>query len=109
MASCGVRAGRHKGLPGREGLGVIQYDHELTGWDFEPRNAAPGLVLETHAMWGFAVSKKVAQWYSEQFVEGSQGGEGRLSYDTDNGTQTVAQSSLQDSGVRPADAERPSW
>jgi hypothetical protein len=85
----------------------FKYDHELVGWDFEPRNDAPGLVLETHAMWGFAVKKKVAQWYNEQFVEGNARGDGQLSYDTDNGTQTMAPSDLQDSGVKPADIERP--
>jgi len=85
----------------------FKYDHELAGWDFEPRNSNPGLVLETHAMWGFAVSKKVAQWYNEQFVEGNARGDGQLSYETDGGTQTVTSSSLQDSAVMPSDGETP--
>jgi hypothetical protein len=85
----------------------FKYDHELVGWDYEPANANPGLVLETHAMWGFAVSKKVAQWYNEQFVENTAKGDGQLSYDTENGTQTVVPGALQDSAVKPTDGERP--
>jgi len=85
----------------------FKYDHELVGWDFEPANAAPGLVLETHAMWGFAMGPNVAQWFNEQYVENDTRGDGQLSYDTDNGTQTVTASGLPDSAAAPSDSERP--
>ena len=77
-------------------------DHDLVGWDFDPSNSNPGIVLESHALFGFAVSPNVAAWYNEQFIENNQG-DGRISYETDNGSQSLVPSTLQAEPATPTD------
>jgi len=66
----------------------IKYDHLIKGWDFDPTNANPMLLLEWHAIAANAIPEKVAKWIRMQFVERIQG-DGKVTVDTEDGQEVV--------------------
>ncbi|MGQ9583259.1 MAG: PKD domain-containing protein [Thermoplasmatota archaeon] len=55
-------------------------DHEFEGWDFDPNNSAPGLVLETHLAWGYWIWSRAPAWLSAAWLEREAQAAGRLSF-----------------------------
>ncbi len=55
-------------------------DHEFTGWDFEPRFTAPGLILETHMAFGYAVRIGSPEWLTASLVDRQAHGAGTFSW-----------------------------
>ncbi len=55
-------------------------DHEFVGWDFDPNNSAPGLVLETHLAWGYWIWSRAPDWVSAAWVEKAVQAGGKLSF-----------------------------
>jgi hypothetical protein len=62
-------------------------DHIITGWDFDPADAASGrsMLLESHALLGAVIPRKTAEWIKGQFVSDING-TGTLEYADANGT-----------------------
>ncbi len=56
-------------LSGRVGDYDIKYDHLIQGWDFDPSNKNPSILLEFHFIAGRAVPPGVADWISHEWGE----------------------------------------
>ncbi|HID73429.1 MAG TPA: hypothetical protein EYP43_00085 [Thermoplasmata archaeon] len=68
-------------------IDVLRYrtkvDHIIEGWDIDPTNANPGLLLETHSTLGNAMSYAMLAWVRDQHREGT------TAYETENGTEEI--------------------
>jgi hypothetical protein len=53
---------------GDHGNYVVKYDHLIEGWDFDPTNADPHLLLEWHAIVGNMIPFKVEEWLRTEFI-----------------------------------------
>lgn len=73
-------------------------DHEFVGWDFDPSNSKPGLVLETHVAFGYFIKSGAAAWISQRLIEKDAKAAGKVSYraegdaadtEVDGGSETL--------------------
>ncbi|MEM4730078.1 MAG: PKD domain-containing protein [Thermoplasmata archaeon] len=78
-------------------------DHELEGWDFDPNNSAPGLVLETHIAWGYWIWSRAPAWMAAAWVEDVARAGGRLSFEESQSGDTVLDAG--DESLPDADAD----
>jgi hypothetical protein len=60
---------RNREFSGTHGNYVVKYDHLIEGWDFDPTNADPHLLLEWHAIIGNMVPNKVEEWIKAEFIK----------------------------------------
>jgi len=71
---------------------VLRYkskvDHVIEGWDFDPTNDDPGLLLETHSILGNVVSTAMLKWINLQFLQ-DEDRTGTMEYETSVGNETV--------------------
>ncbi len=71
---------------------VLRYrskvDHVIEGWDLDPTNENPGILLETHSILGNAVSYAMLKWINLQFIQ-DEDRVGVLEYRTEDGLWTV--------------------
>lgn len=74
-------------INGKRGKYRIKYDHEINGWDFDPTNENPYLLIEHHAVVGNLIPKGTAKWIKEQLLE-KINGEGNVVIEEDNGRKT---------------------
>ena len=65
----------------------VKYDHEIVGWDFDPKNPAPRLLLEWHAIVGNYIPEKTAEWLKEELLSRIGNGTGTMVAETTNGTE----------------------
>jgi len=77
-------------------------DHLIEGWDFDPSNANPRLLLETQTVLGWAAAPAAAAWMTEALVQKTLDSGGRISYTPEGGGGVTADSSSDD--LRPQDA-----
>ena len=66
----------------------VKYDHEILGWDFDPNNPNPRLLLEWHAIVGNYIPEKTAEWLREELLSRIRNGTGVIVAETTNGTET---------------------
>jgi len=66
----------------------VKYDHEILGWDFDPSNPNPRLLLEWHAIVGNFIPQKTAEWLKEELLSRIENGAGTVVAETANGTET---------------------
>ena len=65
-------------------------DHSITGWDFDPSNTNPGLVLETDFTYGSFVPAGAPDWLTGGLMESQLGGAGSIGYKAEGAaTETV--------------------
>ncbi len=55
-------------------------DHTIEGWDFDPTNANPGLVLETNIAYGYFLYSKAPAWLAAAYIEKNLMGAGSVGY-----------------------------
>lgn len=68
----------------------LKTDHLIEGWDFDPDNSSPHLLLETRTLLGNAVPEGVPKWMSLAFIRGLNRG-ARAHYETVTGDDTVCE------------------
>jgi hypothetical protein len=55
-------------------------DHSIEGWDFDPSNANPGLVLETNIAYGYFLWSRAPAWLAAAYIEKNLMGAGKVDY-----------------------------
>jgi len=80
----------------------VKVDHLIEGWDFDPANGMPRLLLESGTSFTWAAAPSAAPWMDAAFVQKTLGGGGTASYQEDSGQEVTA--SAADEGLRPGEA-----
>jgi hypothetical protein len=80
-------------LEDREYTGIavtadFKIDHYISGWDYDPTNANPGLIMEIHALFGNAISPLVAEWISLQFLRDINA-DGKVEFERADGAKEI--------------------
>ena len=76
--------------------------HIIEGWDLEPTNERPRLMLGTATTFGWAATPAAAAWMTADFVQKTLGGGGTASFTREGGTEVLA--SAADDSLRSDDA-----
>lgn len=88
----------------------VKEDHEIEGWDFDPKNQHPGLVVETHLAFGWAPLSSAPRYIGAKLIERHMKGAGTATFRTDgNTTDTAADGNaetLPDADAAPAATDR---
>ena len=82
-------------------------DHDIEGWDFDPQNTNPRLILETGTRLGMQVTHPGVEWANDTYLIQGLKGAGRADY-TPDGAKPVsidASSSSLQPDTDPADAK----
>ena len=72
-------------VSGKKALYGVKWDHLIEGWDFNPENQNPMLLLETRNIFGNAIPPGAKAWMRERFMN-RLGEGGCVEADTENGT-----------------------
>ncbi len=74
-----------------------KYDQYIEGWDFDPTNENPALMLVFHSIFGHYVPIKEALWLREAFMA-RVGANGTAKYYTESGEERINESMVSDYG-----------
>jgi hypothetical protein len=82
-------------------------DHTIEGWDFDPGNANPRLLLETSTRLGMGIPPPMDGWINSSYQTDGMLGGGRMNYTVEGGKPASAVSSSQalEPDNKPADAK----
>ena len=86
---------KNKTVSGKRGKYNIKYDHEINGWDFDPSNKNPFLLLEHHAIVGNLIPEKLGKWMKHQLVE-KLNGEGTVKIEEEDGNKEFRENEAMD-------------
>jgi hypothetical protein len=87
-------------ISGQRANYTIKYDHLIEGWDYDPTNANPRLLVEFHGFIGVALTRLVGEWLVQDLLVGREQ-KCKLDIDTETGAESMTDADASKDNVGP--------